>query len=94
MRMSWTEPGSGATALERHTSRSYERRKKRHHYTQGLSSGRGASKRNHLQLLTLPPAQMARSHMREAHETAAASHSFNNLKVAKRPTHTRVVKVF
>jgi uncharacterized RmlC-like cupin family protein len=44
--------------------------KQGHLYTQGISFETVASKAIHLQLLTLPPGEMARGHKHEAHETA------------------------
>jgi uncharacterized RmlC-like cupin family protein len=44
--------------------------KQGHLYTQGVSLETAASKGIHLQLLTLPPGEMARAHKHEGHETA------------------------
>jgi uncharacterized RmlC-like cupin family protein len=44
--------------------------KQGHIYTQGISAETVASKGIHLQLLTLPPGEMARGHKHQAHETA------------------------
>jgi uncharacterized RmlC-like cupin family protein len=44
--------------------------KQGHVYTQGVSAESVESKAIHLQLLTLPPGEMARGHKHEAHETA------------------------